>query len=93
VEVAAVTTLRWSRRSTVDGRFRIQAERIRGEPICYALMCSAEDGRRAASLDLETAFFGRGGFAEAKAAAQVIADAYPKWDRTAQPWAQARVEP
>lgn len=65
----------WHGRSTDDGRFTVNSDNVRGEGVCYFLMHSAEDRRMAERLGIETAFYGRGGVAKVKAAAQAIADA------------------
>lgn len=72
-----MSKLKWQGRSTVDDRFRVNSDNVRGEGICYFLACSSDDRRTAQRLDIETAFYGRGGVSKVKAAAQAIADASP----------------
>lgn len=64
----------WRGRLTDDGRFMVNSDSVRGEGVCYFLMCSMTDRLTAHDLDIETAFYGRGGVAKVKAAAQAIAD-------------------
>jgi hypothetical protein len=77
-----VSKLQWtSSKITICERFAVQTEHVREEGVCYSLMCSREDHKRAEELDIEMVFYGRGGISKVKAAAQEIADAYPVWSQ------------
>lgn len=66
--------IRWRGRVSTDGRFQVNADNVRGEGICYFLDLSAADHKIASRGGIETAFYGRGGIAKTKAAAQRIVD-------------------
>lgn len=62
---------------TSDGRFALQRDNVRGEGVCYTLWVprGTVESRLADALDIETAYYGTGGKARAKAAARRIARA------------------
>lgn len=70
-----MTRLRWDGRSTIDGHFLVQSAEVRGEgPHYYLIGMSTVEKQVADEFNIETCFFGRGGVAKVKAAAQRIVD-------------------
>lgn len=77
----APARLRWTgTRLTECGRFRIQSERVRGEPVLHSLMTTALDRRRYQHLGIETSFSGPNAMRLVKEAAQLISDEYPEFE-------------
>lgn len=72
--------LKWVQDVTLDDRFYIQTEHVRGEGVCYYLgypewsPSAMRDWRVSERHDVQTSFCGRGGVSKVKAAAQQIAD-------------------
>lgn len=65
----------WNGDVSKDGRFVVQTSHVRGEGVCYTLNILSrrlEDVRR--EHHVETAWWGRGGKAKVRAAAQTILD-------------------
>lgn len=77
----APARLRWTgTRLTECGRFRIQSERVRGEPVLHSLMTTALDRRRYQHLGIETSFSGPNAMRLVKEAAQLLSDEYPEFE-------------
>lgn len=72
-----MTALVWSDdgRHTIPERFAVQRERPLHEPTVWSLVCrDADDAGVLPQTDIETAFYGRGGAAKVRQAAQQLAD-------------------
>jgi len=69
-------TLRWNGRHSVCGRFIIQTEQVRGEPVLYILEALTVEGKAILnqSSRIDPAHYGRGGVAIVKQRAQAIID-------------------
>lgn len=65
--------LRWNKLHSACGQYHIQTEHVRGEPVLYVLEGLTPESQRIIRLScLECAFYGRGGIAKCKMAAQDI---------------------
>jgi len=68
--------IKWENGYAEGESFFVQTEHVRGEGVCYFLeRLSPRDEDVRQRFSIETCFYGRGGVAKVKAAAQAIVDA------------------